>query len=173
MNNSNQNQHQEKEQLLMEGVVHRQQQSNQEHSIDITSNNNNNNAINNKKQSLSPPMKTLNYHRDFDDESKKYLREEAEKESMIEFTDKLYLISNIVAGIVITFTAIYGILAAYYGSMGKSERVLLLVSESLLVFFLGIMLLMKNQKTARLLLVMILFFTIGATCSYFIQKHIG
>lgn len=168
--NSNQNQQQEQQQLLMDGVVHRQQQSqsNQEHSIDITSNNN---AIN-KKQSLLP-MKTLNYHRDFDDESKKYLREEAEKESMIEFTDKLYLISNIVAGIVITFTAIYGILAAYYGSMGKSERVLLLVSESLLVFFLGIMLLMKNQKTARLLLVMILFFTIGATCSYFIQKHIG
>jgi len=171
MNNSNQNQHQqEKEQLLMDGVVHRQQQTNQEHSIDITSNNSNNTI--NKKQSLLP-MKTLNYHRDFDDESKKYLREEAEKESMIEFTDKLYLISNIVAGIVITFTAIYGILAAYYGSMGKSERVLLLVSESLLVFFLGIMLLMKNQKTARLLLVMILFFTIGATCSYFIQKHIG
>lgn len=172
MNNSNQNQHQqEKEQLLMDGVVHRQQQTNQEHSIDITSNNSNNTI--NKKQSSLPAMKTLNYHRDFDDESKKYLREEAEKESMIEFTDKLYLISNIVAGIVITFTAIYGILAAYYGSMGKSERVLLLVSESLLVFFLGIMLLMKNQKTARLLLVMILFFTIGATCSYFIQKHIG
>lgn len=95
-----------------------------------------------------------------------------EKTELLEFTDELYVISIVMAIILCVTLMIYGIAFQFYFSEHKIERTILVVIVIILIVFTSIMYSISKYKTARLMLIIIEFFIIGATCGFSIHNHV-
>jgi hypothetical protein len=98
--------------------------------------------------------------------------ENNEKTELLEFTDKLYKISIVMAVVLSISLLIYGLIFREYFMEHKTERTILIVIDMVLIVFTSIMYTISKYKTARLMLIIIQFFIVGATCGFSIHNHI-
>lgn len=110
-------------------------------------------------------------YRDLENSEKEYFKYEVQKEDLMELSTTLFYVISVLSLIATIYIFGYFVFHYIYSGGDHSEKILLIVYQAILGIFVAISWIIKKHKTANLIMVVILFFGVGAIVGFVFRGH--